>query len=166
MWKKRAIFFGFLISFTAFWFIFSGIFNIIFVIFCLVSLIISFYLDRHFFFDKNECIIFPSFSFVKYLVVIVQDIASSSFFVLTVMLKSKGKMPEPKIKNMSFKIKNPHVRAFIENSITVTPATYVINSDENMMIVSAVNEDVMKDLVSRKFISKIYSIFRKFNFEN
>lgn len=165
MWKKRAIVIGFLIYFLIFWFVFSGIFNVTFTIFALTSVIISFYIDKRFFFDKDECIIFPSFSFIKYLGVITKDIFSSSIYVLKLMRKNKGIMPEPEIGIIQLKIKNPHVRSFIENSITVTPGTFVIDSDDTKMLASAIDEGTMEDLVNRRFISKIYTIFKKFNFD-
>ena len=165
MWKKRAIVLGFLVYYTIFWFIFSGIFNFLFLGFCLISILISFYIDKKFFFDKDECIIFPSFSFIKYLIVIVQDIFSSSIYVLKLMISKKGDMPEPEIAVISLKIRNPHVRAFIENSITVTPGTFVIDSDDETILASAIDKETMEDLVNRRFISKIYSIFKKFNFD-
>jgi hypothetical protein len=42
MWKKRAIVLGFLIYFICFWFVFSGIFNLTFLAFCLFSVFFSF----------------------------------------------------------------------------------------------------------------------------
>ena len=82
------------------------------------------------------------------------------------MLKSNGKMPEPEIGIIPLKIKNPHVRSFIENSITATPGTFVIDSDDQSMLTSAIDKETMEDLVNRKFILKIYTIFKKFNFDN
>jgi multicomponent Na+:H+ antiporter subunit E len=166
MWKKRAIVLGFLAYFMIFWFVFSGFFNFLFLIFCLFSVFFSFYIDKKFFFDKDECIIFPSFSFIKYLVVIVKDVFFSAIFVLKLMLKNKGNMPDPEVGIISLKIKNPHVRSFIENSITITPGTYVIDSDEKSLLVTAINKEAMEDVVDRKFISKIYTIFKKFNFDS
>lgn len=165
MWKKRAIVLGFLCYFLAFWFIFSGIFNFLFIIFALISVTLSFYIDKKFFFDKDECIIFPSFSFVRYLVVIAKDVFSSSLYVIKVMLKNRGDIPSPEIGIITLKIKNTHVRSFIENSITVTPGTFVIDSDETTILASAIDKVTMEDLVKRRFILKIYSIFKKFNFD-
>jgi multicomponent Na+:H+ antiporter subunit E len=165
MWKKRAIVLGFLVYFILFWFVFSGIFNWTFLIFCLFSVFFSFYVDKKFFFDKDECIIFPSFSFIKYLAVIVKDVFFSSISVLKLMIKNKGDMPDPEIGVISLKIKNLHVRSFIENSVTITPGTYVIDSDEKALLVSAINKEYMNDVIDRKFISKIYTIFKKFNFD-
>jgi multicomponent Na+:H+ antiporter subunit E len=122
--------------------------------------------DKKFFFDKDECIIFPSFSFIKYLGVIVGDVFFSSIIVLKIMIKSKGDMPNPEIGVISLKIKNPHVRSFIENSITITPGTYVIDSDDKALLVSAIDKEAMEDVVDRKFISKIYTIFKRFNFDS
>lgn len=165
MWKKRAIVIGFLIYFILFWFIFSGVFNLLFLIFCLFSIFFSFYIDNKFFFDTDECIIFPSFSFVKYLGVIVKDIFYSSIYVINTMIKSKGLIPEPEIGVIPLKIKNPHVRSFIENSITATPGTFVIDSDDETMLTSAIDKETMEDLINRRFIVKIYKIFKKFNFD-
>jgi multisubunit Na+/H+ antiporter MnhE subunit len=165
MWKKRAIVLGFLIYFICFWLVFSGIFNVTFFIFCLISVFFSFYLDKKFFFDRDECIIFPSFSFIKYLVVIAKDIFISANYVIKLMIKSGGNMPEPEIGIIPLRIKNPHVRSFIENSITATPGTFVIDSDNQEMLTSAIDKETMEDLVNRKFILKIYTIFKKFNFD-
>ena len=165
MWKKRAIVIGFLLYFILFWFVFSGIFNVVFFIFALVSVFFSFYIDKKFFFDKDECIIFPSFSFIKYLMVIIKDVFISSLYVIELMIKRRGKMPEPQIGIINLKIKNPHVRSFIENSITATPGTFVIDSDDRSMLASAIDEETMKDLSNRRFISKIYTIFKRFNFD-
>lgn len=164
MWKKRAIVLGFLCYFLSFWFIFSGIFNLTFLTFAVVSVIISFYIDKKFLFHKDECIIFPSFSFVKYLLVIIKDIFSSSLYVINV-IKNKDKALEPEIGIITLKIKNPHVRSFIENSITATPGTFVIDSDDTTILASAIDKETMNDLVNRRFISKIYTIFKRFNFD-
>jgi multicomponent Na+:H+ antiporter subunit E len=166
MWKKRAIILGFLTYFLLFWFIFSGIFNTTFALFAILSVFISFYIDKAFFFDKDECIIFPSFSFVRYLGVIIKDVFHSSIYVVNLMIKHKGDIPEPKIGLITLKIKNPHVRSFIENSITLTPGTFVIDSDETSILASAIDAPSMEDLENRRFISKIYSIFKKFNFNH
>jgi multisubunit Na+/H+ antiporter MnhE subunit len=96
----------------------------------------------------------------------VQDVFFSAVYVINLMIKNKGVMPDPEIGIISLKIKNPHVRSFVENSITVTPGTFVIDSDEKSMLATAIDKDSMEDLVNRKFISKIYSIFKKFNFDN
>lgn len=166
MWKKRAIILGFLIYFLVFWFVFSSIFNLIFTIFAFIAVFISFYIDKAFFFDKDECIIFPSFSFIKYIGVIIRDIFFSSTYVLNLMIKHKFNIPDSEIKIIPLKIKNPHVRSFIENSITLTPGTFVIDSDEKSILASAIDKNSMEDLVNRRFISKIYSIFKRFNFDS
>jgi multicomponent Na+:H+ antiporter subunit E len=164
MWKRKAIIFGFLVYFLIFWFVFSGIFNFTFAIFAMISIFISFYVNKAFFFDKEECMIFPSFSFIRYLGVIIKDVFLSSLAIVKLMIKYRGVMPEIKIKTISFKITNPHIRSFIENSITITPGTFVINSDDETILASAIDEKSMTDLENRRFISKIYSIFKKFNF--
>ena len=166
MWKKRGIIFGFLVYFLIFWFIFSGIFNFTFAIFAIISVFISFYLDKAFFFDKDECIIFPSFSFLRYLGIIVKDVFDSSVYVINYIVKHRGNLPDPEVGIIILKIKNPHVRSFIENSITLTPGTFVIDSDEQTLLASAIDKPSMEDLEKRKFISKIYSIFKRFNFDS
>jgi multicomponent Na+:H+ antiporter subunit E len=166
MWKKRAIILGFLVYFMCFWFIFSGIFNLLFLIFALASIFFSFFIDKKFFFDKGEMIIFPSFSFIKYLGVITTDAFSSSLYVVKMIIKTRGNLPEPEVGLITLKIKNQHVRSFIENSITVTPGTFVIDSDKESILASAIDKESMEDLVNRKFISKIYTIFKKFNFDH
>lgn len=166
MWQKRVITLGFLVYFLTFWFVFSGIFSAMFITFAVASVLFSFYIGTHFFFHKDECIIFPSFGFLKYLAVITRDIVASSLYVIGVIIKSKGNIPEPEIEVITLKIKNPHVRSFIENSISLTPGTFVIHSSSTTLLASAIDKETMKNLVNRRFISSIYTIFKKFNFDH
>jgi multisubunit Na+/H+ antiporter MnhE subunit len=164
MWKKRIIFIGFITFFLSFWFVYSGIFNIAFTLFALLSLFISFYIDRTFFL-KEECVIFPRFSFIRYLVIILKDAFISSNYVINLMIKCKGVLPEPTVTLLHFQIKdqemkafiakNHHLRAFMENSITISPGTFVIDSDDKSVLASAIDDKTTQDLEDRKFVIKM-----------
>lgn len=150
------------------WFIFSGIFELKFIIFGLLSVLVvmrismrSLYLrGRHsmkYYFVLNVNI----FSFIIYFLWLLKEIIKSSLSVTWNVFRGADSL-NPHIVWFRADYDNPSARALLANSITLTPGTVTVDIQPNgVYSVHALTDSCAEGLLDGTMQRKVAHVFRE-----
>jgi len=134
-------------SYFSMWYIFSGQEEIGYIV---AGLFASIFATAKFF--NRDSLNINISMFIKYFIWLINETCSSS--LKTIMIILSGKIM-PKFHYIKIDEVSDIGHTIFDNSITLTPGTICISDSNNSVVIHALHEDFLKDIVSGKLEQKM-----------
>lgn len=149
-----------LILFFLLWVVFNGSLTMEICIFGIViSTVLFAFVCRFMDYSlKKEALLYKkSLLFVRYVFVLIREIAKANFDVIHMILSQREEI-QPKLFTFRSDLKTATGKAFLANAITLTPGTITVSLEQDQYTVHCLDESLaegMNDSVFVKYIKKL-----------
>lgn len=149
-----------LILFFLLWVVFNGSLTMEICIFGIViSTVLFAFVCRFMDYSlKKEALLYKkSLLFVRYVFVLIREIAKANFDVIHMILSQREEI-QPKLVTFRADLKTATGKAFLANAITLTPGTITVSLEQDQYTVHCLDESLaegMNDSVFVKYIKKL-----------
>lgn len=149
-----------LILFFLLWVVFNGSLTMEICIFGIViSTVLFAFVCRFMDYSlKKEALLYKkSLLFVRYVFVLIREIAKANFDVIHMILSQREEI-QPKLVTFRSDLKTATGKAFLANAITLTPGTITVSLEQDQYTVHCLDESLaegMNDSVFVKYIKKL-----------
>lgn len=149
-----------LILFFLLWVVFNGSLTMEICIFGIViSTVLFAFVCRFMDYSlKKEALLYKkSLLFVRYVFVLIREIAKANFDVIHMILSQREEI-QPKLVTFRSNLKTATGKAFLANAITLTPGTITVSLEQDQYTVHCLDESLaegMNDSVFVKYIKKL-----------
>lgn len=91
---------------------------------------------------------------LKYLVILLWEIIKANIGVMKLVLNPKTKL-EPKLAYFTTDLKGSVAKTILANSITITPGTIIVSTEDDLFCIHAMNADMAEGLDESTFVHQL-----------
>ncbi len=91
---------------------------------------------------------------LKYLVILLWEIVKANIGVIKLVLNPNTKL-HPKLAYFTTDLKGSVAKTVLANSITITPGTIIVSTEDDLFCIHAMNEDMAEGLDESTFVHQL-----------
>ena len=104
--------------------------------------------------EKEKHVLRRSAGFVKYVLVLIQEIVKANFAVMHMILSEREEL-EPVLVHFRSGMKTPTGRALLANAITLTPGTITVTLEDSDYVVHCLDRSLAEGMDSSVFVERL-----------
>ena len=97
---------------------------------------------------------------LKYLVILLWEIIKANIGVIKLVLNPKTKL-QPKLAYFTTDLKGSVSKTVLANSITITPGTIIVSTEDDLFCIHAMNADMAEGLDESTFVHQLRKMEEK-----